>query len=192
MCGSAYRWWGDLDADREQIAAYLEARGCGRQIPNERRNAMQIRPAQECDFAVVKKITHNTIKAIYPHYYPAGAVAFFLHHHNDERIRQDIAEGIVYLCCDAEEQPVGTVTVRQNEIARLFVLPECQGNGYGRELLNFAEAKVAEQYSEIVIDASFSAKAIYLKRGYHETAYRKIETDGGDFLCYDVMKKSVG
>lgn len=26
MCGSAYRWWGDLDADRDEIAEYLKSR----------------------------------------------------------------------------------------------------------------------------------------------------------------------
>ena len=39
---------------------------------------MSIKLAQEFDFDIVKKITHKTIKEIYPHYYPNGAVVFFL------------------------------------------------------------------------------------------------------------------
>ena len=31
---------------------------------------MSIELAQEFDFDIVKKITHKTIKEIYPHYYP--------------------------------------------------------------------------------------------------------------------------
>ena len=150
---------------------------------------MSIRQAQPSDFAVVKEITHTTIQTIYPHYYPAGAVAFFLHHHNDENIADDIANGIVFLCLNKDNQIVGTVTIKENEIARLFVLPEYQGNGYGKELLYFAEAEVAKHYNEIIIDASLSAKAIYLKRGYQDTEYHTIPTESNDYLCYDVMKK---
>ncbi len=43
-------------------------------------------------------------------------------------------------------------------------------------------------FNHIQIDASFPAKRIYKKRGYIETEYNMIETDNGDFLCYDVMK----
>jgi len=39
---------------------------------------MSIKLAQEVDFDIVKKITHETIKEIYPHYYSNGAVVFFL------------------------------------------------------------------------------------------------------------------
>ena len=122
---------------------------------------MSIRQAQPSDFAVVKEITHTTIQTIYPHYYPTGAVAFFLHHHNDKNIADDIANGIVFLCSDKNNKIVGTVTIRENEIARLFVLPDYQGKGYGKELLEFAEAEIAKHYNEIIIDASLSAKAVY-------------------------------
>lgn len=148
-----------------------------------------IRPASEADLAVIRHIVRTTIETVYPQYYPAGAVAFFLSHHNDEAIRQDLAAGRVFLCMDDAQQPTGTVTIRENEILRLFVLPEFQGKGYGRELLDFAEQAVREQYPVIQIDASFAAKSIYLKRGYKETEYHKIRTENGDFLCYDVMLK---
>ena len=150
---------------------------------------MSIRQAQPSDFAIVKEITHTTIQTIYPHYYPTGAVAFFLHHHNDKNIADDIANRIVFLCCDKINRIVGTVTIKENEIARLFVLPDYQGKGYGKELLDFAESEIAKHYNEIIIDASLSAKAIYLKRGYQEIEYHTIQTENNDYLCYDVMKK---
>lgn len=37
--------------------------------------------------------------------------------------------------------------------------------------------------------AALPAKRIYLKHGYREAAYHIIETDNGDFLCYDEMVK---
>ena len=39
---------------------------------------MSIKLAQEFDFDIIKEITHETIKKIYPHYYSNGAVVFFL------------------------------------------------------------------------------------------------------------------
>ena len=37
-------------------------------------------------------------------------------------------------------------------------------------------------------DASFPAKRIYKLRGYKEIGYNMIETENGDYLCYDVMR----
>ena len=97
---------------------------------------MSIKLAQEFDFDIVKKITHKTIKEIYPHYYPNGAVVFFLNHHNDENIMNDISNHNVFLCYNSEQNAVGTVTIKKNEICRLFVLPQYQGNGYGLSLIH--------------------------------------------------------
>lgn len=150
---------------------------------------MSIVKALPSDCELVRMITHTTIVEVYPRYYPRGAVDFFTAHHSPERIESDIGKGLVYLCKDAQGNTVGTVTVKENEILRLFVLPPFRGKGFGRELLDFAERLVAKEHDEIAIDASFAAKAIYLKRGYRETEYHAIETPNGDFLCYDVMKK---
>jgi hypothetical protein len=43
----------------------------------------------------------------------------------------------------------------------------------------------------VVLDASFPAKKIYIKRGYEPTEYNMIETENGDYLCFDVMEKSI-
>jgi GNAT superfamily N-acetyltransferase len=143
--------------------------------------------AKKEDLETIRKITRFTIKSIYPRYYPAGAVEFFQEHHSDEYIVTDISDGRVYGLYEGRE-PVGTVTISDNNITRLFVLPEYQHKGYGNELLNFAEKKILEMYEYVQIYASFPAKRIYLKRGYKEIEYNIIESDNGDFLCYDVMR----
>jgi len=152
---------------------------------------MSIIRADISDIETVKYITTETINSIYPHYYSMGAVDFFLSHHNDENIENDIISGIVYLCFDNENNAVGTVTVKENEICRLFVLPEYQGNGYGGELISFAENKIMQKYDNIVLHASLPAKAIYLKRGYKEVEFHSIKTENGDYLCYDMMIKQI-
>ena len=37
---------------------------------------MDIITAKASDLKIVKSISHSTINAVYPHYYPAGAVDF--------------------------------------------------------------------------------------------------------------------
>ena len=152
---------------------------------------MNIKIAEEKDFDDVKKITRKTIMEIYPMYYPHGAVLFFAEHHSDENIMRDIRTGIVYLLISDEGIPVGTVTLTNNEIDRLFVLPSFQHRGYGRTLMDMAEEKISSAYDVIVLHASLPAKCIYLNRGYHEVDYIKIDTGHGDYLCADVMEKKV-
>ena len=151
---------------------------------------MRLVKANISDLDDIIWITQTTIMAVYPKYYPAGAVEFFSKHHSDEKIKADIEAGYVYILED-EGKGVGTVTVSGNHINRLFVLPECQHKGYGRYMMDFAEEKIAKEHKTIELDASFPAKKIYLKRGYKEIEYNTIETDNGDKLCYDVMVKEV-
>ena len=148
----------------------------------------EIITASMSELETVSKITQKTIRTVYPKYYPDGAVEFFCLHHSDERITSDIEAGDVYLL-KADGKFAGTVTISQNHINRLFVMPEYQHKGLGRSLMNFAEDKIFRQYKTIELDASLPAKKIYIKRGYKETEYHVIETDNGDHLCYDVMVK---
>lgn len=149
---------------------------------------MKIFQATEKELEAVKNIVQTTIRSVYPLYYPAGAVDFFIHHHSDENIERDIVVGDVYIICDGSEY-IGTVTIHGNEIDRLFVLPEFQCRGYGKSLMEFAENIIFQRCHETILAASLPAKQIYKKPGYTETEYHVIKTENGDFLCFDMMKK---
>lgn len=152
---------------------------------------MSIRKAVMSDLGNVKRISAETISVVYPHYYPKGAVEFFLDHHNESGIAEDIKFGRVFLCEDELLHTIGTVTIKGNEICRLFVFPEYQGRGFGRAMMDFAEETILGEYDEVRLDASLPAKAIYLKRSYKTISAEVILTKHGDFLCYDVMIKSI-
>lgn len=155
------------------------------------KKSLEIRLANKEDFDAVRKIVRDTINEVYPKYYPSGAVQFFLDHHSDESIRSDILSEKVFLLADEGKIP-GTVTVSENEIGRLFVLPDFQHRGYGKALLDFAEGKITRSHENAIIHASLPAKPIYLKRGYREIDYIIGETGHGDFLCRDIMAKHLG
>lgn len=147
-----------------------------------------IRKANNYDIDLVKSIVVKTIQEVYPHYYPKGAVEFFINHHNEVNIVKDIELGNVFIL-EIDNKQIGTITVKGNEVNRLFVLPCYQGKGYGKYLLEFAEELMYKNYNEIRLDSSLPAKLIYLKRGYKEIESHNIRTENGDYLCYDVMVK---
>ncbi len=147
-----------------------------------------IRPAAPSESDKITELVRETIKAVYPKYYPAGAVEFFLAHHKPEKIASDIEAGKVYVIL-RDGVIVGTVTIDGNGIERLFVEPSEQGRGYGGMLIDFAENMIFGYSETVRLDSSLPAKSIYIKRGYKEKEYCKILTDNGDYLCYDIMEK---
>ena len=150
----------------------------------------EIRKALPADLETVSRIVRETINAVYPRYYPAGAVELFLSYHSPDRIAADISEGIVYLA-EAGGDSVGTVTVRGDEVCRMFVLPGYQGKGYGGELLRFAEKVIARSFGTARLDASLAAKGLYIKRNYMTIDFSRITAENGDYLCYDTMIKKL-
>ena len=149
-----------------------------------------IRMAEIKDLEYVLKITRDTISEIYSHYYAEGVVDFFLEHHNRENVLSDIENGIVWLL-EEDGCLAGTVTIKGNAVNRLFVLPQYQSHGYGSQLMDFAENKIADKFSCVHIDSSLAAKEMYLKRGYKEKKTCRILADNGDILIYDEMEKQV-
>lgn len=147
-----------------------------------------IQLAEISDLESILQITHNTISEIYSHYYAEGVVRFFLEHHSKENVLSDIENGIVWLL-EEDRCMLGTVTIKENAINRLFILPEYQSRGYGSQLMDFAEVKIAERFTHVHIDSSLAAKEMYVKRGYREKRTCRISADNGDILVYDEMEK---
>ena len=69
--------------------------------------------------AVVSGIVEKTIQNVYPHYYPSGAVQFFLDLHSEARIKEVMSYEEIYLAM-VQENIIGTGSIRKNEICRLF------------------------------------------------------------------------
>jgi GNAT superfamily N-acetyltransferase len=140
------------------------------------------------DLDRVHQIVETTIDKIYPLYYPDDVVQFFLDHHSPDRIFSDIVSGFVFLFNDGSET-VGTGTIHQNEIARVFVLPEYQGKGFGSAIMDQRENVIFQNYPEARLDSSLPAFGLYLKRGYIPCQWHTLTTPRGQVLCYYAMEK---
>lgn len=150
---------------------------------------MNLIKASVNDYHTVRAIVQTTINAVYPNYYPAGVVNFFLNHHSNERIQKDIQKQNVFLLKDGGEN-VGTGSMDGNQINRVFVLPKFQGKGYGTYIMDRLEDMIFKKYSSSVLDSSLPAYRLYLQRGYLSTKYNMIPTPNGNILCYFEMEKS--
>lgn len=103
--------------------------------------------------------------------------AFILKHdveHQKEYIREKMKNGSkFYLLYDKE--PVAVVSVKDELIEDLYVLPEQQNKGYGTQLLNYAVAKIKAQGlipSLWILENNHDAERLYLRQGFVPTENR--------------------
>ncbi|MBQ4311523.1 MAG: GNAT family N-acetyltransferase [Oscillospiraceae bacterium] len=137
---------------------------------------------------VIGEIVSETIREIYPRYYTEEVVDFFLELHNAENIGKDISAKKTYIIYSGGI-PVGTGTVDENHLCRLFVLPEYQGKGAGTALLDYLEDKIIREYGLVLLDSSLPSGEFYRKRHYHQVEHREHHVKNGKILSYEVMCK---
>jgi GNAT superfamily N-acetyltransferase len=138
----------------------------------------------------VIELVQETIKAVYPNYYPKEVVDFFCNHHGGETIEADIKKGNVWvLFCDS--QLVGTGCNVDNHITRVYVLPDFQGKGHGSYIMRQLEDEIGKSYDEAVLDASLPAACLYEKLGYKTVRHEKMVVENDAVLVYEFMKKEL-
>lgn len=152
---------------------------------------MNIIRANNDDVGTIHHIVHTTMNIVYPRYYPEHVVQFFLNHHSIDSIEKAIGlECILLLEC--EGKIIGTGALRENEIRRMFILPEYQGKGYGCLLLDKLEQQaMSRDYTTVVLDSSLPAYNLYVKRGYTPIKYETIVVRNGQVLCFHTMSKEL-
>lgn len=136
----------------------------------------------------VFSIVQNTVRSIYPKYYPKEVVDFFCGLHNRENIAKDIGSGNVGILV-VNNQIVGTGSHEGNHITRVYVLPEFQGKGYGSYIIQCLEDEIAEKYHVVLLDASLPASHLYEERGYRTIKHEKWPVENDVVLVYEVMEK---
>jgi GNAT superfamily N-acetyltransferase len=125
-----------------------------------------MREFQKADLAALKALVHKTITTCYPAHYGGEAVRFFLDYHSAEAILQDARKGRTVIL-DKAGRILGTGTLVEDEIKRVFVDPTFQKQGFGRRIMRQLEEAAARQgVGAVKLDASLPAKAFYDRLGY--------------------------
>lgn len=142
------------------------------------------------DIQAVYDVVQQTIKTIYPNYYPAEVVDFFCEHHSRDAIAKDIENGYVSVL-KIDGTIVATGCFADNHITRVYVLPEYQKKGYGTFIMKQIEAQISEKYDKAVLDASLPAAALYEKLGFFTIKHERYPVENGVILAYEVMEKEL-
>lgn len=100
----------------------------------------------------------------------------FVELHTSERqkeyIQKEMELGKVFYML-VEDAPKGIVSVKDNMIENLYVLPSEQHKGYGTNLLQYAESLCAEEPTLWVLDNNKKAYSLYCYLGYQPTGRKK-------------------
>lgn len=149
---------------------------------------MELKLAKSCDAKRVYEIVQETVKEIYPKYYLGEIVDMFCEFHNEENIMKDIEEGNTYILT-TEDGVIGTGTINENHITRVYVLPRYQRRGCGTFIMKKLEKIISEKYDYSDIDASLPACKLYSKLGYKTIDHGMWECANGVIQVYEIMKK---
>lgn len=149
---------------------------------------MEYRKAHQKDCGEIYELVQETIKNIYPQYYPAETVEFFCRLHSRENILADIDAQRVGVLFDGHVL-AGTGSRREDHITRVFVRPGYQGKGYGSYIIQTLEDEAAQFYKKVQLEASAPAEHLYENRGYITVELCRWEQPSGVVLTYKRMEK---
>ena len=162
----------------------LGAAGSGDKTPGQ----LTVSPATPGMETDVERVIHAAVRSVYPKYYPAEVVDYFLRLHSREHIAALIASGAVkVLCCS--DNVIGTGCCSEGHISAVYVHPDFQGRGFGTRLMDVLEREALGTSSAAVLEASLPAVMMYERRGYRTTRHEKLVLSGGCVLIYEVMEK---
>lgn len=135
-------------------------------------------------------LVQETIRTVYPKYYPAEVVNFFSDLHSLNNIGQDIENQAVSIFYD-DDMLIGTGTCKEDHITRVFVLPKFQGQGYGSLIMRYLEEKASQKYNKVCLDASLPACQFYERRGYVTVRHETWNCENDVILVYGIMEKKL-
>ena len=76
-----------------------------------------------------------------------------------------------------EDKPIGIVSVKDDLIEDLYILPQKQRMGYGTKLLQFAIGQCTGRPTLWILENNTDAKRLYHKMGFQETGRINAITD---------------
>lgn len=153
---------------------------------------MEIRRFREHDAAETAKVVAETLKISNSRDYSPEYIRELQDTHNAEVLIQRAKEGHSYVICDGEKI-IGTGSIApfwgsptESILLTIFILPEYQGRGLGRKLIETLEQdEYALRADRIEIPASLTAVNFYRHLGYD---YKNGISEPEDGLMYRLEK----
>lgn len=149
---------------------------------------LEYRKAVKEDASQITGLVQETIKTVYPKYYPQEVVEFFCELHSREAVDKDISDGNTWMFFEGRH-PMGTGSLRGDHITRVYVHPDFQGKGYGSLIVKKLEEEIFSKHDRVFLDASLPACCLYEALGYKTLRHDKRLVENGVVLVYEIMEK---
>lgn len=150
---------------------------------------LELRRYRESDLDELHALIVRTIRGSYPAHYPPRAVQFFIDYHSREKIAADGSSAFIIVAM-LDGRMIGTATLADSSVGRVFVAPELQGEGIGTALMDRIESEARQLgLTELVLDASLPAFNFYQDRGYRKCSEDRLDVGNGEELRYYPMDK---
>lgn len=150
----------------------------------------EYRKAVREDAPRITALVQETIKAVYPKYYPKEVVDFFCELHSLEAVDEDIKDENTWMLFEGPRL-AGTGSRQGDHITRVYVHPDYQGKGYGSFIVRKLEEKIFSEYDKAYLDASLPACRLYEALGYKTLRHDKHLVGNGAVLVYEIMEKEL-
>jgi len=150
-----------------------------------------IRDYNQQDLERLYFIVQNTIKKSYADVYPREAIDYFSELHSTHNMEQDIPKGFTFML-ESENEILASGSIVENEIKRVFVLPEYQGMGFGKKIMRkIEETALNNGIQKVKLCASLPSKDFYLSLGYKIVQFNYIGVKNNEKLEYYDMEKEL-
>jgi citrate lyase synthetase len=118
------------------------------------------------DLPAVYSLIQNTIDFCYSGIYPEEAIEFFKKYHNHNNILNDTAAGYT-IVVESNRQIIGTGTLLDTNIRRVFVDPAHQQRGIGKLITQELEQKASlKKLASLDLQSSIVSREFWESMGY--------------------------
>lgn len=154
-------------------------------------NIPKIRPFMDSDIEVLQQLIYQTIDDAYIGVYGPKAIQYFKDYHSSSQILTDARQGQTVVL-DLNERIVGTGTICEQNIRRVFISPAFQGRSFGRMVMETLEKKALSMgLHHLNLDASLPSQAFYQHLGYRTREEGYIQVSDDERLDYFYMEKAL-
>jgi GNAT superfamily N-acetyltransferase len=154
-------------------------------------NSLEIKEFKKSDLSRLTCLIHETILQCYPSCYPPEVVEFFIDYHRESEILRKAEEGTVLLAF-LQEKLVGCGYLLNDEVGGIYIHPDYQKQGFGKELLNQLLAKAKElALKNVWLDSTPIAKKMYLDAGFVIQEEKVMYVENNAPLEYSYMTKKL-
>jgi ribosomal protein S18 acetylase RimI-like enzyme len=156
-----------------------------------KRTDIRIRRFRRSDLPAVKELIYKTIDTCYSADYSEEAIQYFKQYHCDENILKGAKKGWA-IVLEENNRIIGTGTIIDDHIMRVFVNPKFQKRGLGKLIMNKLEKKaISSGANKVKLDASLPSKKFYDTLGYRTCEKTYVKLENGKKLRYYKMDKAL-